>query len=112
MATVLAATTKETRGDARAASGWTEDKRFLFDLRGWVCIPGVLTEGEIAACKAHIDRIHDDPESIDPIFQSVPEAGRPLLVADLDLEQGIEGVALGYRWDMVLRGPRATPMGI
>jgi hypothetical protein len=50
--------------------------------------------------------------AIDPIFQSVPEAGRPLLVADLDLEQGIEGVALGYRWDMVLRGPRATPMGI
>jgi len=50
--------------------------------------------------------------AIDPIFQSVPEAGRSLLVADLDLEQGIEGVALGYRWDMVLRGPRATPMGV
>ena len=24
----------------------------------------------------------------------------------------LEGVALGYRWDMVLRGPRATPMGV
>ena len=45
-------------------------------------------------------------------FQSVPEAGRQLLVADVDLEQGIEGVALGYRWDMVLSGPRATPMGV
>ena len=50
--------------------------------------------------------------AIDPIFNSVPEAGRPLLIADLDLEQGIEGVALGYRFDMVLRGPRATPMGL
>jgi len=50
--------------------------------------------------------------AIDPIFQSVPEAGRDLLIADLDLEQGIEGVALGYRWDMVLRGRRATPMGV
>ena len=49
---------------------------------------------------------------IDPIFQSVPEAGRQLLIADLDLEQGIEGVALGYRFDMVLRGSRATPMGL
>ena len=48
----------------------------------------------------------------DPIFQSVPEAGRTLLIADLDLEQGIEGVALGYRWDVVVRGPRATPMGV
>src|SRR5437867_3365244 len=32
--------------------------------------------------------------------------------AELDLAHGIEGVALGYRWDMVLRGPRATSMGV
>ena len=50
--------------------------------------------------------------AIDPIFQSVPEAGRRLLIADLDLEHGVEGVALGYRFDMVLRGPRATPIGV
>src|SRR5204862_389675 len=48
--------------------------------------------------------------AIDPIFQSVPEAGRELLLAELDLEQGLERVALGYRWAMVLPGPRATPM--
>jgi len=50
--------------------------------------------------------------AIDPIFNSVPEAGRKLLVADLDLQHGIEGVALGYRFDIVLRGTRATPMGL
>src|SRR5690242_12238923 len=50
--------------------------------------------------------------AVDPIFHAVPEAGRSLLIAALDLEQGIEGVALGYRFDMVLRGPRATPMGL
>jgi protocatechuate 3,4-dioxygenase, beta subunit len=50
--------------------------------------------------------------AIDPIFNSVPEAGRRLLIADLDLEHGVEGVALGYRFDIVLRGPRATPMGV
>ena len=50
--------------------------------------------------------------AIDPIFNSVPEAGRRLLIADLDLEHGVEGVALGYRFDMVVRGPRATPMGV
>jgi protocatechuate 3,4-dioxygenase, beta subunit len=49
---------------------------------------------------------------IDPIFNSVPEAGRRLLIADLDLEHGVEGVALGYRFDVVLRGPRATPTGV
>jgi protocatechuate 3,4-dioxygenase, beta subunit len=50
--------------------------------------------------------------ALDPIFNSVPEAGRPRLVADLDLEHGVEGVALGYRFDVVLRGRRATPMGV
>ncbi len=50
--------------------------------------------------------------AIDPIFNSVPEAGRRLLIADLDLEHGVEGVALGYRFDIVLRGPHATPMGV
>jgi protocatechuate 3,4-dioxygenase, beta subunit len=50
--------------------------------------------------------------AIDPIFNSVPDdAGRRRLIADLDLEHGVEGVALGYRFDIVLRGPRATPMG-
>jgi protocatechuate 3,4-dioxygenase, beta subunit len=50
--------------------------------------------------------------AIDPIFNSVPEAGRKLLIADLDLEHGLEGLALGYRFDIILRGPRTTPMGV
>jgi protocatechuate 3,4-dioxygenase beta subunit len=50
--------------------------------------------------------------ALDPIFQSVPGAGRQRLIADLDLEHGVERIALGYRFDIVLRGPRATPMGV
>lgn len=51
--------------------------------------------------------------ALDPIFNSVPdEAARMRMVADLVLEQGIEGVALGYRFDIVLRGSNATPMGV
>ena len=51
--------------------------------------------------------------AIDPIFNSVPdEAGRQRLVAQLELEQGIEGIALGYRFDIILGGWRATPLGV
>ncbi len=51
--------------------------------------------------------------ALDPIFNSVPdEAARMRMVADLVLEQGIEEVALGYRFDIVLRGVSATPMGV
>lgn len=45
----------------------------------------------------------------DPIYLSVPKAGRPLLVSSFDLELTEPGWALGYRWDIVLRGPTATP---
>ena len=49
---------------------------------------------------------------IDPVFNSVThEQARQRMVCDLDLESGIEEVALGYRFDIVLRGAKATPMG-
>ncbi|HEY3010447.1 MAG TPA: protocatechuate 3,4-dioxygenase subunit beta [Micromonosporaceae bacterium] len=45
----------------------------------------------------------------DPIFNSVPEAARPRLVADFDLSQTVPEWALAYRFDIVLRGPAQTP---
>ena len=50
--------------------------------------------------------------AMDPMFNCVPEWARHRLLAKVALEEGVEGVSLGYRWDMVLRGPRATPMGV
>jgi protocatechuate 3,4-dioxygenase, beta subunit len=50
---------------------------------------------------------------IDPVYNSVPdEKARARMVASLALETGIEGVALGYRFDIVLAGANATPLGI
>ena len=50
---------------------------------------------------------------IDPVYNSVPdEKARRRMVASLALETGIEGIALGYRFDIVLAGADATPLGI
>jgi protocatechuate 3,4-dioxygenase beta subunit len=47
---------------------------------------------------------------LDPILQSIPDArGRDLLVAALDLALTEPEWALGYRWDISLRGRNATP---
>ncbi len=47
----------------------------------------------------------------DPILQSIPDpAGRDRLVAAFDLAVTEPEWALGYRWDIVLRGPSATPL--
>lgn len=46
----------------------------------------------------------------DPILQSVPDQhGRDLLVASFDLDSTMPAWALGYRWDIVLRGRNAVP---
>lgn len=48
---------------------------------------------------------------LDPILKSIPDPrGRELLVAGFDLETTEPAWALGYRWDIVLRGRNATPM--
>ncbi|MCU0944665.1 MAG: protocatechuate 3,4-dioxygenase subunit beta [Rubritepida sp.] len=48
--------------------------------------------------------------ALDPIFQATPdEAARNRLVAAFDLALTEPEWALGYRFDMVLRGPAATP---
>ena len=48
--------------------------------------------------------------AFDPIFGSVPEAARERLVSRFDLTPTVPEWALGYRWDIVLRGRAATPM--
>lgn len=51
----------------------------------------------------------DPLHALDPIFQSVPEAARPRLIASYDHVVTEPEWALGYRFDIVLRGPNATP---
>ncbi|MGH8870856.1 MAG: protocatechuate 3,4-dioxygenase subunit beta [Acidimicrobiia bacterium] len=46
---------------------------------------------------------------LDPIFMSVPAHARERLVSGFEHSVSVESWALGYRFDFVLRGPRATP---
>jgi protocatechuate 3,4-dioxygenase beta subunit len=47
--------------------------------------------------------------AIDPIAQSVPRDALERLIARFDLSVTEESFALGYVFDIVLRGRRATP---
>ena len=46
---------------------------------------------------------------LDPIFNSVPEHSRHRMIASYDHDVTQENWALGWRWDIVLRGKAATP---
>lgn len=53
----------------------------------------------------------DDPLiEIDPIANAVPRAARDRMVSRLDMDVTTDHFALGYSWDIVLRGRMATPM--
>jgi protocatechuate 3,4-dioxygenase, beta subunit len=47
---------------------------------------------------------------LDPIFLSTPAATRHLLISQFSLDVTEAGYALGYNFDIVLRGRNATPM--
>ena len=49
---------------------------------------------------------------LDPIFRSVPEKARERMVSSFDIETTRPEWALGYVFDVVLRGPAATPMEV
>lgn len=52
----------------------------------------------------------DDPlHALDPILSAVPARARPRLIARYDHDVTQPEWALGYRWDIVLRGRDATP---
>lgn len=51
----------------------------------------------------------DPLHALDPIFNSVPEAARPRLIAQYAHDVTEEAWALGFRFDIVLRGAEATP---
>ena len=54
----------------------------------------------------------DPLHALDPIFNSIPDAAaRQRLVANFSLDDTVGDRMLGYRFDIVLRGRGATPMG-
>ena len=45
----------------------------------------------------------------DPIYNAIPKRGKELLISSFDLSITEPDFALGYRFDIVLRGHKATP---
>lgn len=44
----------------------TEEQKFLFDLKGWLLIPGVLEQGLLEAIKEHLHLVRHQPEKLAP----------------------------------------------
>lgn len=42
----------------------TDYEKFIFDLKGFIVIPDLLTQNEINAVSAHINAYSNDPDSL------------------------------------------------
>ena len=86
-----------TNADDKPAIEFTEDQKFIFDTRGWIAFPGVLTDDEVAEMRDFCYRLKKSPESIPEHHRS--SIGGPLeKLTDHPLVLGFmnEFVATGY----------------
>ena len=44
----------------------TDEQKFFFDLKGWLLLPGVLEPSLTQACREHLLKLRNDPESLPP----------------------------------------------
>ena len=66
----------------------TDYEKFIFDLKGFIVIPEVLTQNEIDAVSAHIDAYSNDPDSLPEEIRS-PIAGPAEFLIDHPRVSGI-----------------------
>ncbi len=53
-----------TNADGKPVVPLTDEQKYLFDMRGWLLVPGVLSAGEAAEMRSFCTRLKNDPESI------------------------------------------------
>ena len=52
----------------------TDGQNFFFDLKGWLLLPGVLEPSLIEACREHLYKLKNEPESL-PVHERYSLAG-------------------------------------
>lgn len=90
-------------GSGRAVVPLTDEQKYLLDLRGWLLVPGVLTDDEIAEMKEFAYRLQRDPSSI-------PAAHRTSIGGPLEALCD-HPVVVGYMNEFVAHEPHASEFG-
>ncbi|MCJ8331228.1 MAG: phytanoyl-CoA dioxygenase family protein [Lentisphaeria bacterium] len=47
----------------------TDEQKFLFDLNGWLLIPGVLESEQIALIKEHLEQLKNNPDQLESKYR-------------------------------------------
>ena len=55
-----------TNADGLPVVPMSDEQKYLFDLKGWICLPGLLSEDQLEAIRAHQLAFLHDRESLPP----------------------------------------------
>ena len=55
-----------TNGDGVPIVPMSEAQRYIFDLKGWICLPGLLSDDELGTVLEHQHKLMEEPESLPP----------------------------------------------
>ena len=87
-----------TNADGKPVVELTQEQKYVFDSKGWVLIPGVLTENEVKEMREFGYQLRNDPDSI-PEHERSPLGGpmqklsdHPLVVGFMNEFCGVSGV--------------------
>jgi len=77
----------QTNAEGQPVIALTQEQKYLFDTRGWLLIPGVLAEDEVAEMRDFCIRLRQEPETI-PEAERSPLGGPLQRLADHPLVVG------------------------
>ena len=55
-----------TNGDGQPIVPMADAQKYIFDVKGWLCLPALLSEDELAAILEHQHKFLTEPESLQP----------------------------------------------
>ena len=91
----------QTNADGRPIIPLTAEQKYLFDARGWLLIPGVLSDSEVAEMRDYALRVHNEPASL-------PERERAFVAGPLQ-QLTDHPVVVGFMHEFLANPTMSTP---
>ena len=88
-------TVPSTNGDGLPAVPMTDDQKYIFDLKGWICLPGLLTADQTDAIREHVYKFLKEPASL-PAHERHYMAGPAQALLDHPVLVGILNEIIGH----------------
>jgi hypothetical protein len=85
-----------TNADGRLVIPMTDEQRYVFDLKGWLVLPGLLGAAELDAVREHVLRFHRDRGSL-PSHERFECAGAAEMLLDHPAVVGVLNEILSYQ---------------